>query len=88
MEGLALGQNVPNPFNSTSEIGYAIPDEGQVRVSITDVLGKVITVPVDGNKAAGTHTFTVDSGSLGVGIYYYTLEFKGERITRKMVVIE
>jgi len=88
MAGLALGQNVPNPFNATSEIGYAIPSEGQVRVSITDVLGKVIAVPVDGNKAAGTHTFMVDSSNLGVGIYYYTLEFKGERITRKMVVIE
>jgi hypothetical protein len=88
MEGLALGQNVPNPFNNTSEIGFAIPSEGQVRISITDVLGKVVAVPVDGNKAVGMHTFTINSADLGVGLYYYTLEFKGEKITRKMAIIK
>ena len=88
IEGLALGQNVPNPFSNVSEIGYAIPENGQVKITITDLLGKVIATPVDGSVASGKHTFTVNSSDLGQGMYYYTLEYAGQSITRKMAVLK
>ncbi|MBK9423449.1 MAG: T9SS type A sorting domain-containing protein [Bacteroidetes bacterium] len=86
--GMILGQNYPNPFNTTSVIGYSIPSEGDVRISITNVLGQEIAVPVEGARAAGNHTFTIDSKDFGAGIYYYTLEFDGQKMTNKMVITE
>ncbi len=84
--GLALGQNVPNPYNGLTTIKYTLPEAGAVKISISDVLGQEIAVPVNGNQIAGTHNFDFDSGSIAAGIYYYTLDFNGERISRKMII--
>ena len=86
--GLSLSQNYPNPFATTSVIGYSIPSSGKVTVTITDLLGQVVAVPVSGQKSAGNHTFSVNSRNLSAGVYYYTLDFNGEKITRKMVITE
>jgi hypothetical protein len=86
--GLSLSQNYPNPFATTSVIGYSIPSSGKVTVTITDLLGQVVAVPVSGQKSAGNHTFSVNSRTLSAGVYYYTLDFNGEKITRKMVITE
>jgi hypothetical protein len=87
-EGLSLGQNYPNPYNGSTTIGYTIPSAGDVKVSITNLLGQEIAVPVNGSRAAGYHTFEVNAHTLNPGIYYYTLEFAGEQITRKMIVTD
>ncbi len=86
--GVMLGQNFPNPFNGTSTVEYVLPGSGQVKISITNIIGQEIAVPVNGEKAAGAHSFTINSRELGSGIYYYTLEFNGEQITRKMIITE
>ena len=86
--GVMLGQNYPNPFNGTSSIEYVLPGSGHVKISITNVIGQEIAVPVNGDKAAGSHSVTINSRELGSGIYYYTLEFDGKQITRKMIITE
>jgi hypothetical protein len=83
---LVLGQNHPNPFTQSSSVDYSLPSSGKVRITITDVLGREIAVPVNGLKPAGTHQFTIKQAAFVPGIYYYTLDFDGEKITRKMVV--
>jgi len=87
-DGVMLGQNFPNPFNGTSTIDYSLPTAGQVKIAITNVLGQEIAVPVEGEKMAGSHSFTVNSRAMGPGIYYYTMEFEGTQITRKMIITE
>jgi hypothetical protein len=86
--GMALSQNYPNPFNGASTVDFIIPEAGYVKVSISNVLGQEVAAPVDGFRSSGKHTFEVNSSVLKQGIYYYTLEFAGKKITRKMVVIE
>ena len=56
------------------------------RLFITDVLGKEVAVPVSARMQSGTHNVEFDAGQLAPGIYYYTLDFEGERVTRKMMV--
>ncbi|HEX5001005.1 MAG TPA: CARDB domain-containing protein [Bacteroidia bacterium] len=85
---LMLDQNYPNPFNGVTTIGYSIPASGHVKINITNLLGQEIAVPVNSFISAGNHTFDVSSKSMGAGIYYYTLEFEGQKITRKMVITE
>jgi hypothetical protein len=84
--GLALGQNIPNPFSNITNIKFSLPTDGMARLFITDVLGKEVAVPVSSRMQSGTHNVEFNAGQLAPGIYYYTLDFEGERVTRKMMV--
>jgi flagellar hook assembly protein FlgD len=48
--------NYPNPFNPSTKISYALPQRGSVRVSIYDMLGRIVVTLVDGEKEKGIHT--------------------------------
>ncbi|MBL0340544.1 MAG: T9SS type A sorting domain-containing protein [Bacteroidetes bacterium] len=86
--GISLGQNYPNPFTGASTVDYMLPIGGNVTITISNVLGQEIAVPVNGSKDAGAHSFTINSRDFGAGIYYYTLEFEGQKITRKLIITE
>lgn len=87
-----LEQNYPNPFNPTTIIKYQLSVLSRVKLSVFDMLGREVTVLVDGELEAGTHSasWTADGPS---GVYYYRLEAvskSGERRTetRKMMVLK
>jgi hypothetical protein len=84
--GLALGQNVPNPALSQTDIPYFLPTDGKVKLELTDVVGKSVLVLTDESKSSGLHTFSFNTGQLNAGLYFYTLTFNGERITRRMII--
>lgn len=68
-----LHQNFPNPFNPSTRISYELPERSFVRLSITDILGRTVDVPVDDVKNAGVQTIEwhVDSST---GPYFCRLE--------------
>jgi hypothetical protein len=53
--GFALAPNYPNPFNPSTRISYTVPEEGFVRISVFDALGREIERLVNGRMPAGTH---------------------------------
>lgn len=85
-DGLILGQNQPNPFSESTAIHFALPTAGQTKLYVTDVLGREVMSLVDDRLESGTHSFDINGKTLNAGIYYYTLEFDGHEITRKMVL--
>lgn len=38
------------------------------------------------NRVAGKHLIDLNVKELSAGVYYYTIEFKGKRLVKKMVV--
>jgi len=72
--GFLLHQNFPNPFNSTTNIKFQIFDEGNVRLTIYDILGKIISVPVNKYIMRGIHSIQLNTKELSSGIYFYRLE--------------
>jgi hypothetical protein len=92
-EGFGLFQNAPNPFAATTSISYSLPADGQVRLEVFDVTGRVISAPVSEAQTAGTHSAVWDghdSAGRGVaaGIYFYRLTFSGQELTRKMMLMK
>ncbi|MCX8010437.1 MAG: cellulase family glycosylhydrolase [Ignavibacteria bacterium] len=87
---LNLRQNYPNPFNSTTTIQFEIPSEGSVQLYITDIMGKVKKILYDEVMQQGSYEtiLSVDQSEFSSGIYFYTLVFNNERITKKMVYIK
>ncbi len=82
---ISMGQNVPNPaYNSTSII-YSIPASGEVIFTISSVNGQVLY-----NKSVkselGTQIIDINVSHLAVGIYFYSMEFNGQRITKRMSI--
>ena len=78
--------NYPNPFNPTTVIGYQLPVSSVVQLSVYDILGREVSVLVNGEMSAGTHQATFDGRNLASGIYLYRLQVNGQVLTGKMLL--
>jgi hypothetical protein len=83
-----LNQNYPNPFNPSTNITYAIPQDGYVSLKIYDVLGREVKTLVNEFKKADMHIVNVDGRDLSSGIYYYKLSVAGYSEIKKMMYIK
>ena len=82
---LYLMQNIPNPSNGITMISYNLPKEGKVNFNITNVLGQNI-YSFNRNEMSGVHKFEFNANKLSKGIYYYSLQFDGKLLVKKMIV--
>lgn len=87
-DGFVLEPNYPNPFNPTTTINYALPETGNVTVTVLDLLGRRVAVLVDEQQAKGRYSVRFDASHLASGIYFYQLRAEGFVQTRKMMLIK
>lgn len=83
-----LEQNYPNPFNSSTTIAYTLPSIMFVHLSIANILGQEIAVPVEEIQAAGRHTIIFDASQLATGVYAYTLASQQSTQHRRMLLLK
>ncbi len=83
-----LNQNYPNPFNARTTISYNLPGESDVRIEITDILGRIVDVLVDEKQVAGTHKLTWDADDKPSGIYFYRIKAGEFSRARKMILLK
>ena len=83
----SLHSNHPNPFVESTRITIDVGDRGPVRLTVVDLLGRVVAMPVDERLAPGRHEIQFTARGLPAGIYFYTVEMAGFRRTRQMVVV-
>jgi hypothetical protein len=81
-----LWQNIPNPALNSTRIIYQVKGSMPVRLEITDIAGKVLMTPVNGQKDAGKYFTDIDCNSLAPGLYYYRLSAGGSSETKKMII--
>jgi len=85
----SLEQNYPNPFNATTYIKFNLYKSSDVKLVITDLLGKEMEVPVSGKLPQGENTARIDANSYASGIYFYSLFIDGKFMeTKKMVLVK
>ncbi len=85
--------NYPNPFNTETSIGFHLPFEMDVRLTIYDARGRVVRVLHEGGLAAGEHVVqwdgTEDTGKpVASGVYICRLEADRWVQSRKMVLLQ
>jgi len=89
---IALLQNVPNPFNSSTSITVLLPEPAVMDVEIFDISGRYVASIASGQTPAGEHTYIWDGrNELGRespdGIYLIKLRVDGEvEMVRKAVL--
>ena len=72
-----MDQNYPNPFNPSTSIRYMVPEDSQVRLVITDALGRHVTELVNGRVDKGAHEAVFDASQLASGTYIATVHMTG-----------
>lgn len=78
---LKVGQNYPNPAKEKTYINVEFTSS-QARLSVSNVLGRIVEV----RTITESGTILLDVTNYPEGIYFYTLEVDGEKITKKMTV--
>ena len=89
-----LKQNYPNPFNLITQIQFTIPQNGQVKIAVYDLNGKLVKILSNQNQLRGTYQLEWDgendSGKqVASGLYLLSMDFNGKRkFTRRMVLLK
>lgn len=92
-ENKVLPENVdipishPNPFNASTKILFATNQEGMVRFTVYDILGRVVSVD-ERYFNAGTHSLSWDGSAQASGIYYYILQIGDKGYVGKMTLLK
>lgn len=81
-----LEQNYPNPFNPMTTFAYKLETSGHVRLTVHDMLGRTVAVPVDGIQPAGDHKITFDAADLPSGTYMYRIRTDAGTQSKAMVL--
>ncbi len=86
-----LAQNYPNPFTSSTAITYQLATQGDIVVTIYDILGRVVHQTLPGIQSVGRHGILWDGRNthgqrVAPGVYFYSLQSGNESRVRKMVL--
>lgn len=90
----AMLQNRPNPFNPSTTIEFAVPENaGPVTLAVYDVSGRLVRTLASGSLAAGSHQRVWDGRdtagrTVGSGAYFYRLSGPGFSEARKMILMK
>lgn len=92
-EHYGLYQNMPNPFNPSTTIGYALPKAGRVRMTIYNLLGQEVRVLVDEKHDAGSLAAVWDGTDatgrrVASGVYLYRIQAGEFKAVRRMLLLK
>ena len=83
----AIESVFPNPFNPVTSVAIALPEQGELRVSVFNALGQEVAVLADGSFKAGYERFTFNASGFASGIYFVRADLAGERHQLKKIVL-
>ncbi len=83
-----LHQNVPNPFNSSTQIFYEIPKAVNVKLNVFDIQGKEVKTLVNKKLTPGIYQVDFDASSLSSGIYFLKIEAESYSDTKIMILVK
>jgi uncharacterized membrane protein len=82
---ISMSQNIPNPVTNTTRIDYSLPTDGEVTFHVYTISGQELINQVV-ETTSGKHSIELNTTHLASGIYFYSMEFKGQRIVKRMSV--
>lgn len=78
----------PNPFTNTTRIAYQLSNVSNIKITLTDVLGKELVLYNNPEQAAGKHEIMVNAAELHLaqGMYFVKLQTdKGQNLVKVIV---
>ncbi|MES2514796.1 MAG: M43 family zinc metalloprotease [Bacteroidota bacterium] len=77
----------PNPTSSASTLDFTISKEQNAKISVMDVMGRVLeqNIPAVGNDGHVTYVIN-QNGHLASGVYIVNIDVNNQRISKKLIV--
>ncbi|MCK6615742.1 MAG: T9SS type A sorting domain-containing protein [Ignavibacteriaceae bacterium] len=76
------------PFNPQTSIRYTIMEQGEVTITLHDVIGREVGVLVNENKEPGSYVLLLDATGFSSGEYFYTMKINGKTFSKKSLVMK
>ncbi len=84
-----LKQNYPNPFNPITKIEFGLKESANVKLTVFNILGEMVSELLNCRLEAGYHKAEFDAGNFASGVYIYRLEVKDKfNAIKKMIVLK
>jgi hypothetical protein len=83
-----LFEAYPNPFNPSTTIRYALPQDSRVSLAVFNMLGQPIVELVDEHQPAGYYDVRFDGTELTSGVYFSRLQANDFVATRRLVLMK
>jgi hypothetical protein len=88
-----LGGNYPNPFNPSTEISFAIVNQGHVFIEVFNIKGEKVAVLRDEVIKPGNYSVTwngrdENGNPVSSGVYFYKMKASKFVSTKKMILIK
>jgi hypothetical protein len=83
-----LATAYPNPFNSTVTLQFELPEAGQARLEIFNLLGQKVATVLNETLPAGTHTRLWKANDVPSGVYFYRFRTGGNFETHKLLLLK
>lgn len=77
----------PNPASGNTAIVFVLPETENVSFSVSNLLGQNVVSFGEKTYTAGTYTEYFNTSNLGAGVYYINMIADGQKITKKIIVI-
>ncbi|RKY78298.1 T9SS C-terminal target domain-containing protein, partial [candidate division KSB1 bacterium] len=69
-------------------ISFSLPKKEYVKLTITDISGRLVKTLINSTQHAGKHTVRFDGSDMASGIYLYTLKTQDKVITKKLTLLK
>jgi len=83
-----LSQNYPNPFNPTTTISFNNNLTGNIKLTVLNAKGEVVSQLVNAKLTAGNHRYNFNGAGLNSGVYFYKLETPAGSVVKKMLMVK
>lgn len=80
-----LGSNVPNPAINQTTLRFGLPDAGSASIRVYDLVGKTVYQHTIAAKQ-GENDFPLNTSSFDSGIYIYSVTFKGNTLSSRLII--
>lgn len=87
-ETFELYQNYPNPFNTETTIAFSLPEAGQVKLEIYNILGEYVATVFSEYRSPGIYSVDYSGTTLSPGVYIYKIQTNQYQAVKMMNKVE
>ena len=87
-ETFELDQNYPNPFITETIIAFSLPEAGQVKLEIYNILGEQLETVFSEYRSPGVYSVDYHGTSLSPGVYIYKIQTDQYQAVKMMNKVE
>lgn len=85
---LELYQNIPNPVIDNTNISFYLPQDGNVRLTVSNTLGQDLITLTNTHFTKGTHSIQMNAKNMSAGVYFYSLEANKNIVSKQLTIVK